>query len=209
MKSNPSKLVELQATIPVPPDGVTAKQLLRSLKHLADGITDQYTEPSKSVPIDAPYYLLSITVSAIGEPPTNESSISTTPPGDSLQIDPFPWDSFKRLSDRVDGLERWQSAHEHLHDRQKEPAAIDYSRIRQLLEDESEDEDELLEDAVLTLQWNPAWQHPFNGLNGNCKTCNMPRLSRQHMRTDNAPITRHDEERAVAWITAREIDRQP
>lgn len=81
MKSAHTIVRESQATIPVPPGGVTVHLLSRSLLNLVADITERSMALWKSVPPDAQSLQLQITVIAIGEQKTNESSISTTQPG--------------------------------------------------------------------------------------------------------------------------------
>lgn len=83
MKSNRLMLLELARTIPVQQDGVMELPLSQCLSSLAADTMGQFTGMSRFVPPGAHHFLLSITVTAIGDQIGLESSTSTTQPGES------------------------------------------------------------------------------------------------------------------------------
>jgi hypothetical protein len=153
-----SKSVELGRATHVLPVGVTELQLSHSLLHSVADMMGQFTDMLRSVPIDAQRLRLSITVSASGEPPTNESSISTTQPGNSSPTNPSPQGSFQSLSE-ASFMEMGEAALRKYH-----PT---------LAEEE-------LGPASPT---PPFSKHMFEGvLTENCIHCNMPLSATQHPR---------------------------
>ena len=150
MSDQISKLVEVVRTIPAPLGGVTESQLLRFLWSLAEDTTEECMGGLKFVLRDAQSLQLSITVSAIGEQQTKESSISTTQPGTSsptsLSLEdssPSPSDQSDELKNQMDiAAEAWRS--------EKQAPA---SQTRHTFE---------------------GW------LLGNCSKCNMPLSAFQH-----------------------------
>lgn len=98
MKSEPFRLADADRTIPVPPDGVTEKLLWPSLLNLVDDMMVQLMDSLSSVPQDARHLRLSITVGAIGERRTNESSTSIMQPGQPSPMSPSVPASYKLRS---------------------------------------------------------------------------------------------------------------